>query len=583
MRTNDRVSDPAHAGAGAGVEGNARLTSVNAMVLLALLAVEGFTILRVRQMITLHVFLGILLIGPVLLKTGSTMYRFARYYTGSQPYLDKGPPHPLLRLFGPLVIVSSLAVLGTGVGLLTVARSHRGAATGTPSQLRRLVGGHDPPRPRTQTRSRRHVTAGASSGRRRPGIPAAGSAVRGHRARPGPRRRCRHDPAAHRRTLDIRHDQPPPSWTVNASPGWRTACRRTDPLMSTRTHARARPVIAGLLATAILTVLTSCVGAPGSPARHGAVTRGPASPTLSPPSRHAAVTRGPARSAASPPVGHDLTAVVEPWHLPGAVSREVVLVDHRRLVVAGGLAAAGSSTAIVRIDPGTGTASGSGKLARPVHDAAGVTLGGRHYVFGGGAQATVATVQEFGSDGSAVVVGRLPRPRSDLVAAVAGSTAYVLGGYDGATTDPAVLATTDGRHFAMVARLPVAVRYPAVAGLGHTLYLFGGEHAGSPTTAIQRVDIHTGTAALVGHLPHPLAHASALTLGGTVYLLGGVTATSADEGITRFNPTTDVVVPAGRLPYPVSDAGVAVLDGTAYLVGGENPHPLGTVIALHVE
>jgi hypothetical protein len=35
-----------------GVVGNSRLTSVNGMVLLILLAVEGFTILGVRQMIT---------------------------------------------------------------------------------------------------------------------------------------------------------------------------------------------------------------------------------------------------------------------------------------------------------------------------------------------------------------------------------------------------------------------------------------------------------------------------------------------------------------------------------------------------
>ena len=76
-----------------GVEGNSRLTSTNGMLLLALLAVEGFTVLSVRQMITLHVFLGTLLIGPVLLKIGSTAYRFARYYTGAPAYVDKGPPH----------------------------------------------------------------------------------------------------------------------------------------------------------------------------------------------------------------------------------------------------------------------------------------------------------------------------------------------------------------------------------------------------------------------------------------------------------------------------------------------------------
>ncbi|MEO6701305.1 MAG: hypothetical protein ABI140_01715 [Jatrophihabitantaceae bacterium] len=103
-----------------GVEGNARLTAANGTLLIALLAVEGFTVLNVRGLITLHVFVGVLLIGPVLLKTASTMYRFTRYYLDKPEYVRRGPPHPVLRLIGPLVVLSSLAVLGTGVGLLAV-------------------------------------------------------------------------------------------------------------------------------------------------------------------------------------------------------------------------------------------------------------------------------------------------------------------------------------------------------------------------------------------------------------------------------------------------------------------------------
>ncbi len=107
-----------------GVEGNSRLTALNGMILLILLAVEGFTILSVRQFITLHVYLGVLLVGPVLLKTASTGYRFVRYYTQAQPYLDKGPPHPILRILGPVVILTSLAVIGTGIGLIYTRPDH---------------------------------------------------------------------------------------------------------------------------------------------------------------------------------------------------------------------------------------------------------------------------------------------------------------------------------------------------------------------------------------------------------------------------------------------------------------------------
>ena len=106
-----------------GVEGNSRLTSATGIVLLALLAVEGVTILSVRQMITLHIFVGVLLLGPVLLKSGSTVYRFIRYYRHVPPYRSKGPPPTVLRILGPLVIASSLALLGTGIALLFVAPS----------------------------------------------------------------------------------------------------------------------------------------------------------------------------------------------------------------------------------------------------------------------------------------------------------------------------------------------------------------------------------------------------------------------------------------------------------------------------
>ncbi len=86
-------------------------------VLLVLFAAEGFTILSIRQLMTVHFFVGMLLIGPVVLKIASTGYRFVRYYTGSAPYVAKGPPAPLLRLLGPLVILTSAAVIGSGVAL----------------------------------------------------------------------------------------------------------------------------------------------------------------------------------------------------------------------------------------------------------------------------------------------------------------------------------------------------------------------------------------------------------------------------------------------------------------------------------
>lgn len=104
-------------GSAGGARGNERLTAMTGAVLLLLLAAEGVTIVFLHELLTLHFFVGMLLVGPVLLKIGSTCYRFVRYYTGNAPYLRKGPPALLLRLLGPVVIATSAGVIGSGIAL----------------------------------------------------------------------------------------------------------------------------------------------------------------------------------------------------------------------------------------------------------------------------------------------------------------------------------------------------------------------------------------------------------------------------------------------------------------------------------
>ena len=98
--------------------GNERLTAMTGAVLLVLFVAECLTLLNIGNLLTLHVFLGMLLLGPVSLKIGSTLWRFTRYYTGSAAYVRRGPPGPLQRVTGPFVVLTTLAVLGTGIMLL---------------------------------------------------------------------------------------------------------------------------------------------------------------------------------------------------------------------------------------------------------------------------------------------------------------------------------------------------------------------------------------------------------------------------------------------------------------------------------
>jgi hypothetical protein len=110
---------------GGGSAGNEELTAVTGVLLIGLLAVLGVTILRIHQLIWLHLFLGLLLIGPVLLKMASTGYRFVRYYTQSAIYRAKGPPEAALRAIGPVVVLSTVVVFASGIVLMLVGPARR--------------------------------------------------------------------------------------------------------------------------------------------------------------------------------------------------------------------------------------------------------------------------------------------------------------------------------------------------------------------------------------------------------------------------------------------------------------------------
>lgn len=112
-------SDPVGARSG-GPAGNALLTAWIGLSLLVLSVAELLTLFDVRGLIDWHVVIGALLIPPALVKTATTTWRMVRYYLGNEGYQVAGPPPMLLRLLGPLVVVSTVALLATGVILIVL-------------------------------------------------------------------------------------------------------------------------------------------------------------------------------------------------------------------------------------------------------------------------------------------------------------------------------------------------------------------------------------------------------------------------------------------------------------------------------
>lgn len=315
----------------------------------------------------------------------------------------------------------------------------------------------------------------------------------------------------------------------------------------------------------------------------GVLVAGCSGPAASPPAVNAQTTRtqtAPTRSASAPtsPTAR-ITSLTAPFKLPARVSRPTVYPLDQGLLVVGGLNVTGGTTrAILSVDLTGATVKRTGALSVPVHDAAGAVVAGRDFLFGGGSTSVSSAVQDVTPGGSPWAVGHLPHPRADLVAVSDSNAGYLLGGYDGVQGSTTILRTRDAKTFTVVGDLPLAVRYPAVAVNGGSIWLFGGEHAGKQVRDVQRIELRTGHGSVVGQLPRPLAHAGAFTLGSTVFVAGGRAGATATDTVMRFDPATLTFLLAGHLPAPRSDFGVAVVSGTAYLVGGENPKPLDTVI-----
>ena len=104
-----------------GSAGNEHLTSVLASILLVLLAIEGATLLDIRSLLSVHVFVGMLVVPVVVVKLGSAAWRMARYYLGGEEYVRRGPPHVALRVVvAPLIVLSTALLLGTGIALLAL-------------------------------------------------------------------------------------------------------------------------------------------------------------------------------------------------------------------------------------------------------------------------------------------------------------------------------------------------------------------------------------------------------------------------------------------------------------------------------
>ncbi len=240
-----------------------------------------------------------------------------------------------------------------------------------------------------------------------------------------------------------------------------------------------------------------------------------------------------------------------------------------RVYAFGGLDRSGASTATVTSIHGGG-ASPAGTLPVALHDAAAATVGGRLLVLGGGQVQSFSAIARFDpSDGRTRPVAQLPTPLSDLSVTTVGDTAYVVGGYTGSDWSDRIEAVT-GTQVKLVGRLPVALRYAAVAAIGGNVVIAGGRTPHGVSGAIYRFTPSSGRVIRIGSLRQPVMHAGAGVLGGAMEVVGGIGAGGAPvSAVQAVEPNGDSH-PSARLPHPLSDAGVATAGDRLVVVGGND-------------
>lgn len=108
------------------IERNNRITAIAGTILFILIIAELVITANMDQLRSEHIFVGVLITGPLVVKLCSTGYRFFRYYTKSPDYVKAGPPNLLLRILAPFLVITTILVFMSGLGLVLGGHAHAG-------------------------------------------------------------------------------------------------------------------------------------------------------------------------------------------------------------------------------------------------------------------------------------------------------------------------------------------------------------------------------------------------------------------------------------------------------------------------
>jgi hypothetical protein len=293
------------------------------------------------------------------------------------------------------------------------------------------------------------------------------------------------------------------------------------------------------------------------------------------PSHPSAVTTAPPTTSSTPPpppppVVHKVTyrwgpLTVQPYgKLPAGPPNAAAAVVGPTLAVVGG---AGSG--LILAGPLGGKLVPVARLSRPRASAQAFSLGGNLYVLGGeqgGKPADDVLRIDLGT-GRGRTVSKFVEPLAEAGTVTRGKAVYLVGGWTGDQYATAILKFTPPSTESLVARLPDGTRSPAVALLGHTLYVAGGRTEQGLSDKAYAIDLGSGTVTTLPALPQPVAGALLVASGSDLYLLGGTgKGGKPSAAVVRIDPATGKSTTAGRMPKPLAGAAAVPAGARAVVV-----------------
>ena len=277
-------------------------------------------------------------------------------------------------------------------------------------------------------------------------------------------------------------------------------------------------------------------------------------------------------------------AAAEAWQsgppLPLARTEVGAAVSGRRIVVAGGYLADGSTTARVDVyDPARRSWRVGPTLPRPLNHAAATTLDGKAVIIGGYAGPGLPSTTAVRLDGNAWRRLRpLPRARAAAAAVTLQGVPYVVGGVTNGGLARSMFSYDTRRNRWVQLPGPTPRQHLAATAAGGRIYAIAGRTAGADTNVDTVESWAPGEKQWRPEQPVPEARSGtgAATVGGPVVSVGSESPQGTSSTAYAFDVRTGAWTRLPDLPTSRHGLGVVALGREVFAIGG-GPQPGLTV------